>query len=151
MLAYHLDHIMSFTALIGEREFIGSVPDGIRTNFYLSGGEVTGPKLSGKLRPVGGDWMLLRRDGIATLDIRATIETSDGALIYLTYTGQTDLGEEAYEARLRGSPLPSGGPIRTIPRFNTSHPDYLWLNRLFCIGIGQGGQGKVAYDVYAVL
>jgi hypothetical protein len=27
--------------------------------------------------------------------------------------------------------------LRVVPRYQTSHPDYLWLNRLQCLGIGQ--------------
>jgi len=37
--------------------------------------------VSGKLRPVGGDWLTIRKHGVAILDVRATIETHDGALI----------------------------------------------------------------------
>jgi len=38
------------------------------------------------------------------------------------------------------------------PRFYTAPPDYLWLNRLHCLGIGQAflERSEVAYDVYAV-
>ena len=31
------------------------------------------------------------------LNVRATIETNDGALIYVSYHGLTDLGEDAYD------------------------------------------------------
>lgn len=43
-------------------------------------------------------------------------------------------------------------PIRTVPRFITSHPDYLWLNRLQCVSIGEGNldESYAAYDVYAL-
>ena len=39
------------------------------------------------LRPVEADWLTIRCDGVVALDVRATIEIHDGALIYLTYTG----------------------------------------------------------------
>ena len=45
-----------------------------RANFYASGGEVTGPKVHGKLHPVGGDWLVVRADGVAILDVRTTPE-----------------------------------------------------------------------------
>ncbi len=43
-------------------------------------------------------------------------------------------------------------PRRVVPRFLTAHPDYLWLNRLQCIGVGQVNLEslEVAYDVYAL-
>ena len=56
MFEYRLEHIMSYTVKIAEPEVIGPVPEGLRVNGYILGGEVTGPRVSGKLRPVGGDW-----------------------------------------------------------------------------------------------
>ena len=43
-------------------------------------------------------------------------------------------------------------PIHISPRFATSHPDYLWLNRVHCLGVGATNlaTNSVAYDVYAV-
>jgi hypothetical protein len=52
-------------------------------NLYVTGGKVQGPKVNGKLLPVGGDWLTIRTDGVGILDVRATIETHDAALIYL--------------------------------------------------------------------
>ena len=152
MIEYRLEHIMSYTATLAEREVIGPLPEGLRVNVYVTGGEVTGPKVWGKIRPVGADWLTIRRDGVGILDVRGTLETTDGALIYVSYVGTMDLGENGYEESLQGKPPASGTPIRSSPRFHTSHPDYLWLNRLHCLGIGQAfrERSEVAYDVYAV-
>jgi Protein of unknown function (DUF3237) len=85
MFEYSLEHIFSFTVNISEPEVIGPVPEGLRINGYIAGGEVSGPRLSGKLRAVGGDWLTIRKDGVAIIDVRATIEVHDGALIGLSY------------------------------------------------------------------
>ena len=58
-----------------------SVPEGIRANFYLDGGTIEGPRLQGKVLAVGADYLLLRSDGVGVLDVRATFEAADGALI----------------------------------------------------------------------
>ena len=88
MIDYQLEHIFSYEAtLMNPPEIIGPVPEGIRVNFYTTSGEVTGPRVTGRFRPVGGDWVVMRRDGVAVLDVRATIETNDGALISVTYPG----------------------------------------------------------------
>ncbi len=151
MFDYKLEHICSYTATLAAPEVIGPVPEGIRANFYVTGGEVTGPKIRGKLRPAGGDWVTVRRDGIAVLDVRGTIETHDGALILVTYAGIIDFGADGYDRFLRGELAPVM-PIRTSPRLATSHSDYLWLNRLHCLGVGETNlaTNSVAYDVYAV-
>lgn len=152
MIDYRLEHIFSYTGtLTNPPEIIGPMPEGIRVNFYTAGGEITGPKLRGKIRPVGGDWLTVRRDGVAILDVRATFETDDGALILVTYSGLIDLGAEGYDMFLRGE-LPTAAQIRISPRFMTSHPEYLWLNRLHCIGIGEflADTNGARYDVYAI-
>jgi hypothetical protein len=152
MIAFQMDHIMSYTAKLTGLEMIGAVPDGIRANIYVTGGEVTGPKVRGKILPVGGDWFTIRRDGVCVLDVRATIQADNGGLIYVSYLGNIDLGENGYDEFLRGNGAKSGAPIRVSPRFLTSNADYLWLNRLHCLGIGQlfPDRSEVAYDVYAV-
>ena len=137
MFDYETEHIFSYTVTLDPPEVIGPVPEGIRVNVYVTGGEVTGPKVHGKIKPVGGDWLTVRTDGVAVLDVRATFETRDeGALIYVSYMGVGDLGEDGYEAFLRGETLDIV-PLRVVPRLLTAHPDYLWLNRLQCIGVGQ--------------
>ncbi len=151
MFDYELEHILSYSVTLDPPEVIGPVPEGIRANFYATGGEVKGPKVYGKFRPVGGDWLTLRTDGVGILDVRATIETGEEALIYVSYTGVGDLGEDGYERFLRGE-LPSIVPLRVVPRFLSAHPDYQWLNRLQCLGIGQANLEslEVGYDVYAM-
>ncbi|MDD3761703.1 MAG: DUF3237 domain-containing protein [Nevskiales bacterium] len=152
MFDYTLEHLCSYSArLEAPPEMIGAVPGGVRVNFYVTGGEVEGPKLRGRLRPVGGDWMTVREDGVGILDVRATIETDDGALIEITYQGVGDLGPDGHAALLAGT-LPPRLTLRTAPRVRTAHPDYLWMNRLQLIGVGEANLEtfEVRYDVYAV-
>ncbi|MDP9437780.1 MAG: DUF3237 domain-containing protein [Actinomycetota bacterium] len=151
MFDYEMEHVFSYNVTLDPPEVIGPGPEGIRVNFYVTGGGVTGPKAQGKIKPVGGDWLTVRTDGVGILDVRATIETGDGALIYLSYTGVGDLGEDGYERFLRGD-LPGIVPLRVVPRFLTAHPDYLWINRLQCVAVGQVNLEslEVAYDVYAL-
>lgn len=152
MFDYSLEHIFSYSiTLKNPIEVIGSVPEGIRTNAYFTGGVVKGPKMNGKVLPVGGDWVTIRPDGVGVIDVRATFETNDGALIYTTYLGIYDLGENGYQKFL-SQDIPDKFPLRIAPRYHTAHPDYKWLNRLQCIGIGQADLGRlqVDYDIYAV-
>jgi hypothetical protein len=151
MVAYQLAHLFSYTATLTPPEVIGPVPEGIRVNFYITGGEVSGPRAQGKLRGVGGDSFTLRRDGVGILDVRATIETGDGALLYVSYSGVGDLGEDGYDKFLRGE-VPKIVPLRIVPRFQTAHPAYQFLNRLQCLGIGEANLEEFTahYDVYDV-
>ncbi len=152
MYDYSMEHIFSYKATLDSSpEVIGQTPEGLRINYYVTGGKVDGPRLQGRFLPVGADWLILREDGIAVLDVRATIETRDGALIYVAYNGLGELGDDGYQRFLDGNPA-TRFPIRAVPRFITSHPDYLWLNRLQCVSIGEGNleESYAAYDVYAL-
>jgi len=152
MNPYNLEHIFSFKGIAtAAPELIGPSPDGTKINFCNGGGEISGPKLRGTLHAFGGDWVTLRKDGVAVMDARVTFETHDGALILATYPGICDFGEGGHDRFLRGD-LPKAIPMRIAPRFTTSHPDYLWLTRLFCMGIGEfrPAERTAAYDVYAV-
>jgi len=147
---YQLEHIFSFGATLTS-EAIGPVAEGIRVNFYSQGGEVTGPKLQGQCRAVGGDWLTLRTDGIGMLDVRTTLESHDGALIAISYCGVADLGMDGYQRFAEGK-LPARAKLHVVPRLQTAHPGYAWLNRVQCVGIGEVDVGRsfVSYDVYAL-
>lgn len=152
MFDYSLEHLFSYTiTLKNPPEMIGPTPEGIRANSYFIGGVVKGPKMNGKVLPVGGDWVTIRPDGVGVIDVRASFETDDGALIYTTYLGVFDLGEDGYQKFLNQD-LPEYFKLRIAPRYHTAHPEYQWLNRLQCVGIGQADLGRlqVEYDIYAV-
>jgi hypothetical protein len=132
-------------------ESFGPAPDGLHITFYIASGEIHGPKISAKIRGEGGDWMLVRRDGVGVADVRITYETDDGALLLSRYYGIFDLGPSGYERALRNEydPVP---PLVLAPQFVTSHPNWLWLNRLQCLAVGRVTMSEllVRFDLYAI-
>lgn len=151
MFAYQLDHLFTYSARLKPTEILGEVPEGFRVNYWVTGGEVDGPKLKGKVLPVGADWLTIRRDGMAALDVRISILTDDGVLIDVAYPGLGDLGIDGYDKVRRGE-LPKRLKLHTSPRFRTSHPDYAWMHRVLCVGIGEVDfeRSEAIYDVYAI-
>lgn len=151
MFAYQTEHLFSYRSAISAPEVIGPCPGDIRFNFPLTGGEVWGPKLAGKVRSGGVDFATLRTDGVILLDVRGTLESADGALIDVAYGGVLDLGPEGHTNFLNGI-MPAELKIRATPRFRTAHPAYQWLNRLQCYSIGEADLAKqeISYDVYAL-
>ncbi len=107
--------------------------------------------MNGKILPVGGDWLTIRPDGVGIVDVRGTFETNDGALIYTTYSGVLDLGEDGYQKFLKQE-LPEYIQLRIAPRYHTAHPEYQWPNRIQCWGIGQLDVRhlQVHYNIYVV-
>jgi len=66
---------------------IGAIPHGARSIVPVTGGDFEGPRLRGKVLPGGGDWLLLRSDGVLELDLRITLETDDHTLIHMSFQG----------------------------------------------------------------
>jgi hypothetical protein len=131
---------------------LGATPLGDRRNVIVTGGQFEGPKLRGKVLPGGSDWILLRPDGALQLDVRATLQTDDGALINMTYRGVRH-GPENVIARLnRGEPVdPSEYYFRTAPFFETSAATYAWLNKIVAVATGHRLPAGPIYEVYEVL
>jgi hypothetical protein len=100
---------------------IGSTPQGTLTIFPVTGGTFEGERLRGQVLAGGGDWVTADANGTFTLDLRVTLETDDGALIHMTFTGVRDDANHYF---------------RTVPRFETAAPKYVFLNRLLAVGIG---------------
>jgi Protein of unknown function (DUF3237) len=108
---------------------VGSTPRGPLFIFPIIGGSFEGDRLRGNVLAGGADWATATADGAFELDLRATLETDDGALIYLTFTGVRD------DARQY---------LRTLPRFETAAGRYDFLNRLLAVGTGEiGADGPV--------
>lgn len=117
---------------------IGKIPIGKRVIYPIKGGTFEGPKLKGKVRAFGADWVL-RLDSITTkLDVRLLLETEDGQLISNTYTGivYNKPNDTTY--------------WRIMPVFETSSKKYDWLNYLLAVGIGSFSKEGVSYEVFAI-
>jgi hypothetical protein len=135
-----------------EPQPIGSTPHGIRQIFYVKGGSVEGPKIKGEVLPGGGDWFLMRPDGAGELDVRGTLRTDDGHLIYTYYHGVIRASPDVFERVQRGETVdPSEYYFRTSPFYETGSEKYGWLNGVVAVAVGRMAPNWVGYSVYAVL
>lgn len=103
----------------------------------VTGGTFGGPRLKGTVHPGGADW-ITQVSGHSSLDVRITLETDDGAFIYMSYTGVVSRGENGLYWRVR-------------PIFQTASEKYDWLNHIVCVGKSKQIPGKVAYDIFQIL
>jgi hypothetical protein len=130
---------------------VGDGPLGRRRIIPITGGAVSGERLSGRVLPGGADWQIVRPDGVAYLEARYTIETHDGALVYVRNLGYRH-GPPEIVARLAAGEAvdPSLYYMRTTPWFETGDGRYAWLNRTVCVGSGERLAHAVRIDFYAV-
>ena len=126
--------LMTVNIAAAPAQKLGTVPHGIRSIVPVTGGDFAGPRLRGKVLPGGGDWLLLRPDGVLELDLRITLETDDHALIYMTFQG-----------------LRHGDYFRTLPRFETSTESYAFLNRIVSVGVGEARPDGAVHQIDEIL
>jgi hypothetical protein len=118
----------------------------------VKGGTFEGPKLQGVVLPGGGDWLLIRPDGVRELDVRITLRTDDAHLIYMSYRGIFHISPEVLQRILYGEAVdPAAYYLRTTPVFETAAEKYGWLNRTVAVGIGERQPSGLGYEVYAIL
>jgi hypothetical protein len=145
------EHLYDMTVDLEPPQIIGQTPQGNRQIFYVRSGSFEGPRMKGEVLPGGGDWFLLRPDDTGELDVRATLNTDDGALIYATYRGIFSASRETWAKLYGGQTVDRDEYYFYIaPIFQTSAPKYLWLNRILAVGVGSAVPGGVAYRVFAL-
>ena len=130
---------------------IGVTPNGDRRIRLVSGGHFMGPKLQGEVLPGGGDWLLLRPDGARTLDVRLTLRTDEGDLIYAISRGILDISPENYQRIAAREEIdPAQYYFRTTPLFEAAAEKLGWLNRVVAVSVGRMTKTTVVQTIYAV-
>ena len=130
---------------------LGQTPMGRRRIIGITGGQFSGPKFSGRVLAGGADWQVIRADGVAYLDARYTLETSDGVLIYVNNLGYRHGPPEVLDCLARGDDVdPALYYMRATPWFETAASKYAWLNRTICIATGARRAAAVELEFYVV-
>ncbi len=104
---------------------VGAGPSGLRLIIEVDAMEYTGERLTGSMKgKAGADWVTIV-DNVATVDVRTTIESHDGALILCQYKGRIDFSQG-----------PGALPAYVAPTFETGDERYQWLNLVQAAGMG---------------
>jgi hypothetical protein len=136
-----LEHLFTVRFDVSAPRPLGKTPFGERRIVQITGGSFE-----------GGDWILLRDDGALQLDVRATLQTEDGALLYMTYRGFRHGPEDVMKRLAAGEAVdPASYYFRTAPFFETGAENYAWLNRTITIATGERRPSGPIYRVYEVL
>lgn len=147
-----LRYLATLTARLAQAQTLGETPRGVRKIVPVVGGTLEGPRISGEILPGGGDWALTTTDGVLHLDVRLTIQTDDGAPIFVQYAGIRHGTEKALNAMARGAPYnPEDIYFRIQPLFETADKRYQWLNKIICVGVGERLPDGPRYQIFEVL
>ena len=134
-------------------EDLGMTPYGARKIATVVAGTFEGDRLRGTVQPSpGGDWLLLRSDGVLCLDVRLTLKTDDGDLIYMRYSGMRHGPKEVMDRLNKGEAVdPALYYFRSVPVFETSSVKHGWLNRAVFVATGRREASGPIYDVHEIL
>ncbi len=128
------------TATLSPPIMLPNTPAGMRIIFEISDYCFEGDRLRARQKgAAAADWLVVGPDGTATLDVRTTLETHDGAIVLLRYAGRVDAS--------RGL---GGAPIYAAPQFDTGDERYCWLNRVQAIAKGTLSGSTLVYDMNEV-
>jgi len=96
-----------------------------------------GPVTARQTDPPANDWLSIDADGTGHVDARWVLQTDDGALILVRYTGRLTYTDD-------------GANVITTPTFETNDPRYRWLNAVQAVAKGRRVGKELVYEIYAV-
>ena len=148
----HLTKIFRLEASLGEALDLGNVALGRRRIVPLTGGTFAGAELNGTLLPgASADWQIVLPDGTALGDIRFTLQTDGGDLLYVRSQGVRHGSAEVLARLSRGEEVGASEYVfRTSTQVETAAPDFDWLNKGVFISVAGRQVGGVIYEVYLV-
>jgi hypothetical protein len=145
-LAYRLE------ATIGELHDLGETHAGRRRIAHLTAGSFSGPGIAGELvAGASADWQLILPDGTAIADIRYTLRTDAGALLYVRSEGIRHGPPEVLARIVAGEDVATGEyTYRLATVIETSAPELDWMNKGIFLAVGARSPAGVVYETYLV-
>jgi hypothetical protein len=144
--------LMTFFIEVKKPWVVGKTPVADRRIGEIAGGYFEGERLRGNILTGGSDWQTVRDDGAWMINVRMLLETDDGALIGVTYTGLRHGPKEVIDAIARGELVsPTSYYMRVSLVFETSSPRYDWLNRVVSVAHGHRIAGGAIYNVFEIV
>lgn len=150
--APRLTQIYRLEATLSQPLDFGDTGRGRRRIVPLMGGTFIGPELNGSLLPgASADWQIVLPDGTALGDIRYTLQTDGGDLLYVTSRSVRHGSPEVLARLGRGEEVdPSEYTFRASTQIETAAAHLDWLNKGVFISVGGRQSAGVIYETYLV-
>jgi len=147
-----LTPIYRLEATLGEPVDLGAGGQRRRRIVPLTGGTFSGATISGQLLTgASADWQTVLPDGTALGEIRYTLQTDGGEVLYVQ-SRSTRHGNPEVLARLaRGEEVDASEyTFRASTQIETSAVELDWLNKGVFVSVGGRQPGGVVYETYLV-
>src|SRR3954447_4405426 len=145
-------YVFTITTHIGAVTSAGDIGHGVRRIIPITGGEVRGADIKGKVCAFGADFQIIRPNELIELEARYAFETDDGAIVYVENRGIRFGPLELLQRLKRGEAVdPKLIYFRTVPRFETGAEKYRWLMEHLFIASAARHSDRVVIDVHQVL
>ena len=115
---------------------------------WLAASKEFRPRIKGKFVGTSGDWLRVMPSGIVRVDLRGTIQTDDGELIFTSYNGVIQCGKEQMDRFNAGAELKAGDCY-----FITAKSEkYGWINAVQAVAkmTSIKGADHVDADIFVV-
>jgi hypothetical protein len=100
----------------------------------------------------GGDFPLVRPNGVIDFDARYMLEADDGAIIYMQNRGYRWGSEEAMGKMSRNEPVrPDEYYMRVSPKFDVPEGPHEWMSRHVFVGVAEKTPGANRIHYFVVL
>ena len=126
----------------------------MRAAVYAASGTIEGPRLNGIVIPMsGGDFPLVRPNGVIDFDARYLLQADDGAVIYLQNRGyRWARSPEAAERMARNEAAdPSEYYMRVVPKFDAPAGPHEWMSQHVFVGVAEKVPGANRIHYFTVL
>jgi Protein of unknown function (DUF3237) len=111
------EYVFTIYATISDAMTVGPTTRGQIRAIPITGGEVEGENIRGRVVPGGADWQRARADGITEIEATYAIELEDKTLVKVVNRGIID-----------AQSTPEGRYFRTAVRFEAPQGPHQWLN-----------------------
>jgi len=145
-------YVFTITADIADVTTAGDIGHGVRRIIPITGGEVRGDNVNGKVLPFGADFQIIRPNELIDLEAKYAFETDDGAVVYVENKGIRFGPVDLLLKLKRGEPVdPQLIYFRTVPKFETGAAKYRWLMEHIFVASAARHADRVVIDVHMVL
>ena len=149
-----LEYVFQVRVNFAARTQVGNLPSGVRRGYTpTSGGEISGPRLQGRVVPnSGGDFASWWPNGVVEFNAQYLLEASDGTLIVIKNRGFRHAPPDVLRRMEALEPVdPAEYYMRVTPVFEAPVGPHDWLGRTVFVGAADRRADHSIFRYFAVM